>query len=731
MPLVRDPYLRALLLAELGEAARPEHLAIYQEAAAAAIPFAALQYPDNEPVVGAGFLRNGKAAVALADGTLWSWRSDGHGDREKTEIVELDNRAHPSLTATAFSPDGQWVAAGLASGAVWVGRSDRSPGSNPVAATDATRTADGVTVSALAFSRDGRQLAAASSDFRVRIWRLDGTSEGLLKDAFFEIARAHAAPILSIDFDEAGQRVVTGSWDWDTRIWSLHDRAKRSVRFTGDAPVTRVAFSPDGAWVLSGYESGEIRVLRSTQRGVGEPLVLPHTTRVTFAAFSPDGLKVIAAYDDRTAQVWMIHPRAGSAEPMSLRVVGSPTVLTHDATVAAAAVSPDGTRIVTASADATARLWWTDQREPRILGFHDGRVESVAFSSDAKYVVSASDDRTAQIWSLDGASRPERLVGHNHWVRSAAFSPADERKLVTASEDGTLRLWDLAVPGASRVSQEGESVFTAAFDRAGERVVTAVRDNTARVWKRSSLVRGDRPLETSGQSEVVELRHADWVLGAAFSSDGSKIVTASRDGTVRIWAPDRSSDDPVKLFVHPQGTTVFSAAFSPDGTQIVTASADGVARILRWESSDEPMELRHAQEVNKAVFSSRGEWIVTASKDGTAGLWSAADGRQRVVLRHGAEWVRAAAFDSADAQVVTGTADGVVRLWRVTLPALKSYLSQATTACIAPRARVQFLAESEAEARSRYEACEGRYGRTPVGQPRPAGNSTAAGPSPR
>jgi WD40 repeat protein len=735
VPSMRDPLARALLLAEMADHANDEeestYLPIYQQAAAAAIPYAVFRYRDTDVVLATGFRRDGRAAVVLANGTLWSWRSDGRGDGTMEPIGRpVDTTGPPpTLTAAAFSRDGRWIAAGLLSGDVWVTPSDTiaaGPSSTP---DDTGRRTSQESVSALAFSRDGRQLAAAFNDFSVRVWKLDGTRQGVLRSAPIRLSGAHVGTILSIDFDPTGTQVTTGSVDGTTRIWNIESQNQRLIAQDDEgSPATCVAFSADGAWVLSGYASGVIRIRNSDPHGISEsPPVPVHAAPLTSAAFSPDGSKLVTASADRTARVWLLRSGQGfgDREPAALALVGAPTILTHDAKVTATAFSEDGTRIVTASADATTRLWRSESGEPRILGVHDGRVESVAFSPDEKRVLSASDDHTARIWSIDGSSSPLVLAGHGDWVRSAAFSPVDPLKVVTASDDGTVRLWDLAVAGKSRVSQEGDRVFSAAFSGDGARLVTAVADETARIWMMQSLAAGDR-YNTHEQSKILELRHEDWVLGAAFSKDGSKVVTASRDGAARIWEPNRSLRDPIKRFLHPQGTTVFSAAFSPNGSRIVTASADGVARVWKTESMED-LDLRHAQEVTRAIFNSKGNLILTASKDGTARIWSADDGSERLELQHGTESVRAIDVDALDTQVVTGTADGVVRLWRVKLSALKDYLSHASTACLTTRTRAQFLGESQADARSRYEACERRYERTPARDDRHTAAPTGTG----
>ena len=73
--------------------------------------------------------------------------------------------------------------------------------------------------------------------------------------------------------------------------------------------------------------------------------------------------------------------------------------------------------------------------------------------------------------------------------------------------------------------------------------------------------------------------HTDYILSAAFSPDGQRVVTASRDGTARVW--DARTGHALATL---QGHTdiVWSAVFSPDGQRVVTASADETARV--WDA---------------------------------------------------------------------------------------------------------------------------------------------------
>ncbi|REG23533.1 WD domain G-beta repeat uncharacterized protein, partial [Archangium gephyra] len=76
-----------------------------------------------------------------------------------------------------------------------------------------------------------------------------------------------------------------------------------------------------------------------------------------------------------------------------------------------------------------------------------------------------------------------------------------------------------------------------------------------------------------------------------------------------------------------------SAAFSPDGQRVVTASEDGTARVWRVDGKEEAVLRGHEGRVGSAVFSPDGPQVVTASGDGTARLWTLSVDKVRQMLR--------------------------------------------------------------------------------------------------
>ena len=292
---------------------------------------------------------------------------------------------------------------------------------------------------------------------------------------------------------------------------------------------------------------------------------------------------------------------------------------------------------------------------------HSGAVNSAIFSPDDCRILTASSDNSACIWDAISGEAVAILRGHGHFVLSAAYSP-DGSRIATASWDNTARIWnskareklnefwhsgDIWVTTSEELAiLRGHDKFvqSASFSSDGLRVVTASWDGTARVWD-----------ATSGRQIAMLRGHEAPVFSAAFSPDGLSIVTASEDKSARIW--DATTYHQRAILRGHEGAVNF-AAFSPDCARIVTASEDHTCCIWQTDTCKQIASLRgHESSVRSAIFNSDGSRVVTASWDNTARIWDCASFQEIAVLRRHNNSVQWAAFSTNGARVVTASWD--------------------------------------------------------------------------
>ena len=155
---------------------------------------------------------------------------------------------------------------------------------------------------------------------------------------------------------------------------------------------------------------------------------------------------------------------------------------------------------------------------------HESAVTGAAFSPDGTRVVTASNDRTARVWDVASGRQLLVLQEHANSVIAAAFSPKRRPRghglrRPHGSHLGCGKRY--AIDGSSWPRNSGGQ---RGLQPHGTRVLTTSYDKTARIW------------DAAEGEEIMALRgHGDRVWGATFSPDGSRVATASWDGTARIW----------------------------------------------------------------------------------------------------------------------------------------------------------------------------------------------------
>ena len=255
-----------------------------------------------------------------------------------------------------------------------------------------------------------------------------------------------------------------------------------------------------------------------------------------------------------------------------------------------------------------------------------------------------ADDALRQ--ALVGSHVRARMPGHSKSIASLTLSPDGERVL-TASRDGTARIFDTASGRPLHVLRGHRGpVAMASFAPDGRRVVTASDDGTARIWDASS-----------GESLAILRHDRGAVNSAVFSRDATRIVTAGNDGTARVW--DAGSGRQVRVLRGHRGG-VADASFDPSGRRVLTAGNDGTARIWSVRSGAGTVVTRHEERLFLAELSPDGRLVLTMDYLGTVRV-SESNGGRRVTQLPGASF--GATFSPNADSILTTTIAGPAAVW--------------------------------------------------------------------
>jgi len=312
--------------------------------------------------------------------------------------------------------------------------------------------------------------------------------------------------------------------------------------------------------------------------------------------------------------------------------------------------SPDGTKIVTADFDGSTI--WSGDTGAELLRLTEEGDGFAKFSPDGKKIVTAgavwdvaSEKKLYEFEEISPRFSPDgkkilasdwdsmRILDAEsgkelqQWDGSFGDISADWKKIVTADfEEKTTRILDVSTGTVLQTLTHASPVKSAAFSPDGSKIVTASENGTVQVWNAATGAR------------LQNLKH-DEVYFAQFSPDGAWLIAVGevpvpirmyesyKRTTVRVWNADTGREIWQRTFdsaysfddthaIRTGVSTLYFDDFSPDGTKIIMKGTYGPIRFWHIDSGRElPLAGLGRRIVRAADFSPDGKRIVTVSVD--------------------------------------------------------------------------------------------------------------------
>ena len=338
--------------------------------------------------------------------------------------------------------------------------------------------------------------------------------------------------------------------------------------------------------------------------------------------------------------------------------------------------SPDGTQLAVGT---DIGVWLYDIETGKEKLLFRGMCQSLAFSPDGRFLANGGGKfpgQELQLWEI-AADRPVPLTG-GPFVGSVLQFSEDSKTLVSLGNQGDTMGWLDVETGHGYVKGTEtqlslETPYPKVFALTENKIAIGWGDGKIQVWDPktgealSTLDEHAMPVDMSDDPEVFAFMwEGPQILALAFSPDRTRLASASKDKTVRLW--NINTHESMTLQKHTGWANVL--AFSPNGKILASGSVDKTVQL--WDTATgEPLATLtgHVNGIAALAFSPDGTTLASASADGAIRFWRTKTGAPLPPHITGyTESIRTATFSQENSTLVSVAFNGEITFWNLETP---------------------------------------------------------------
>ena len=571
------------------------------------------------------------------------------------------------IWSVAFSPDGQYLAAGDTKGNIllrrvadgqpigsfkghnaWVVSLAFSPDGNTLASSSCDCTAKLWNVNtsqclhsldehehevwSVAFSPDGNTLATGCDDSKARLWDVN-TGECL------KVITGHSDYVLSVVFSLDGQQLFSGSHDNTIKQWDLKTNECLKVFQGHDDGVRSIDISSDGQLLVSGSNDKTVR-LWNVSTGRCLEVLQGHTNGVWSVHFCLQGQMLASGSIDQTIRLWDVKAKK------SFKIFTG-----HSNVVNSVRFSLDNKILASGSYDQTIKLWNVETFQCiKTWQGYSNESFSLTFKSDSLNFASGCHDQKIRIWNTQTGKLSETLSGHTNWVFSVAFELKSDL-LASGSADKAIKIWDINTGKEIRTFWGHEAaVRSVVFCSKKNVLASGSDDRTVKIWDINT-----------GHNLKTLRGHEAPVWSIAFDSDRCILSSASLDGNIRLW--DVNTGECLKIFKG-HNSWIWSISLSPDNNTLASTSVDKTIRL--WDMNTLKCkkiiqsDTGHSQVV---AFGKNSQTIAGCDQEHNIKIWNINREELIMTLYGHQALINSIAFCPDGQSLISSSEDEAIKLW--------------------------------------------------------------------